>query len=1086
MTASSTQAKEAIRRCREFRNAGKVEAALRSEFLSRLRLIFPSAADESWINHYSSGTEAHTKVGKAGGKVADRFIDNLIGSTTIEYEADLRNQTKRDEGFRQVKDHAAGLIRGGVPVSQVRGILSDTVEWYAYDIALAAGVGTADCTADDVKLSLVDELQSVVDDDATAERLIAFVRKHLAREQSRPLTAEFLTADLGLDRSLHRRSVGPLTKLVSEGRHADLSILLATDLWSKFVDYLEGDAGAFRIAAYVDEAYLCVLARLLSANVLAVQAIFSDDAELRAILDGSYFRARYRLNNMVELDYFGWLTSSRHIDKLVPVAREIQRDLYAYDFSSRPEEDLFGRLMAELARRSQRKLLGQEWTPAWLARLLAERCLDNLCTEERPRIVDMCCGSGSIIAAVLKAAKSRFALTDLDALHEVVTGFDIDPLAVSLSKTTWVVTLAAEINAATAPIVIPVYHADSLFSVTPGLAALPLLGDTDPVPVSLDGATVKLPHALIQPLYRDLFDRIVDWAHDEALDAQAKGQATEITVTDADRFLRGAASATGTKLPEELRSPLAEAVQVMVMRMIELALANRNGIWAFILRNTYRPGLLNGQFNGLASNPPWLALSALAENPYKEALTARAKLYGIRPSGPSFLHLELGTTHLIHAVDRYLKPGASVACLVPGTILNGHHHEPFRQHAFLTSKRVVAFDLSEVWQIAPGTFKYPGAAIIGSKRSKVAGLKKNTIAGFLAHRSALEKADFSIRTIGTERTAWVLEKEGLPAMSAGMPVMPQQGADLMPRTAVCIEIVSRKGTEYRVGTPRKDSQWGFAVKAPKKMKHQRFPGNVAPRFIYSIIQSENLLPFLLGKHCAPIAIPAERDSAGAWQIYDEKEIRGQGFTETARRFQAINAKLRTIGQGKTLQQRIDKRSKLSKQLFGDKGYLVIAGAGGRHVCAACVPVVEARDLIIDQTVYWKVIKDADQAWFCVGMLNSRALTEAITPFNPKGAFGERHIHALPYRVMPFFDPSNEDHLRIATLAREASAIAAAMVASDQYIVDPNRALARRRSKLRNMLFETRQLREMELLCAAALGVTVVNKNTVDGEHERAG
>jgi hypothetical protein len=31
--------------------------------------------------------------------------------------------------------------------------------------------------------------------------------------------------------------------------------------------------------------------------------------------------------------------------------------------------------------------------------------------------------------------------------------------------------------------------------------------------------TVKLPHALLQPDYRDLFDRIVDWAYDEALDA---------------------------------------------------------------------------------------------------------------------------------------------------------------------------------------------------------------------------------------------------------------------------------------------------------------------------------------------------------------------------------------------------------------------------------------------------------------------------------------------------------------------------------------------------------------------------------------
>jgi methylase of polypeptide subunit release factors len=1073
MTADISHAREAIRRCRDFRNAGKVEAVLRSEFLSRLRLIFPSVEDETWINHYSAGTEAHTKVAKAGGKIADRFIDNLIGSTTIEYEADLRIPAKRDEGFGQVKEHAAGLIRANVPISRVRGILSDTVEWYAYDVQLAPGVVPATCTADDVKLALVDELKLASDDIPSAERLVSFVRKHLAREQSRPLTAEFLTSDLGLDSGPYKRSVDPLMKLVSDGRGSDPSILLATDLWSEFVDYLEGDGGGFRVAAYTDEAYLCILARLLSANVLADRAISSDDAEIKSILDGSYFRARYQLNNMVELDYFGWLTTPSRIDRLVPVAREIQRDLYAYDFSSRPEEDLFGRLMAELARRSQRQLLGQEWTPAWLARLLAERCIEGLPAGESPCIVDMCCGSGSIIAEVLKVARSRLGLKNLATLHEVVTGFDIDPLAVSLSKTTWVVTLASEIKAATAPIVIPIYHADSLFAVTPGLAALPLLGEDDPIPVSLDGTTVSLPHALVQPVYRDLFDRIVDWAYDEALDAQAKGKAAVLTKHDAEKFLTGAAAAVKTALPAELAESLTEAVQALANRMIALAVADRNGIWAFILRNTYRPGLLSGQFNGLVSNPPWLALSALADNPYHDALTARAKLYGIRPSGQSFLHLELGTTHLLHAVDRYLKPGASVACLVPGTIFNGHHHEPLRQREFLTAKRHVALDIAEVWQVAPGTFKYPGAAIVGTKQNSVAGLKAKPIAGLLALPGGVQKAEFSTRAIGTERTAWVLEKEGLPIISAGMAEMPQQGADLMPRTALCVEILKESGAEYRVDTPRKDSTWGFTVKAAKEMKEERFPGHVAPRFIYRIAQSENLLPFLLGDHRAPIAIPAERDGAGVWKIYDEKEIRGQGFTESARRFQAVNAKLSKIGQGKTLQQRIDERGKLTKQVFGNDGYLIVAGAGGKYICAACLPVADAQDLVIDQTLYWKVIADEDEAWFCIGMLNSQALTEAITPFNPKGAFGERHIHALPYRLMPHFDSANEDHLRIAVLARAAATIAADLVANESNLSDPNRALTSRRGKLRSLLADTKELREMEQLCAATLGITLV-------------
>ena len=1083
MTGDITQAREAIRRCRELREAGKVEAVLRGEFQSRLRLIFPDVADQTWINHYGEGAEARTMVGQAEGPIANRFIDNLLGYTTIEYKPDLRIAAKREQGVAQVREHVAGLVRSLVPVSQVRGILSDTVEWLAYDAELAAGIDPAACTADDITLVPVDQLNPTADDELSATRLIGFVRKQLAREQSRPLRAALLTLDLGLESASCQRITGPLHELVDDGRVGDPSIALATDLWFQFVDYLEGEEGAFRAAAYVDEIYLCILARQLTANVLSGHAISSDDAELKAILDGSYFRDHYQLSNMVEQDYFGWLINAAHIDQIVPIARQIQKDLYAYDFSWRPEDDLFGRLMAQLARRSQRKLLGQEWTPDWLGRHLALSCLDNLPEAEEPRIVDMCCGSGSILAEVLKATKDRFGLADIAALHDVATGFDIDPVAVSLAKTTWVVALADEIKAATSPIVIPIYHADSLFSVTPITPLLPFFGESDTIPVSLDGIKVDLPDALVQPECRQLFDRIIDWAYDEAVDARAIGGAGHLTEQGTARFLDGAAAALGISLSTDLKGALVPSVFALVHRMAELAVAGRNGIWAFILRNTYRPGLLAGRFNGLVSNPPWLAMSRLGDNPYRKVLTDRAKLYGIRPPGQSFLHLELGTTHLLHAVDRYLADGAAVACLVPGTVFNGHHHELFRQHKFLTATRPVALEISEMWQIEPSTFKYPGAAVIGHKRANTAGLAETAIAAFLARQEGLEATEFSVRAIGNKRTAWVLEQEGLPAAAFTATAIPHQGADLMPRTAVCIEIITKASAEYRVDTPSRGTPCGFTVKAAKELKGERFPGNVAPRFIYRIAQSENLLPFVFGEHCAPIAIPAVRDDHGAWQILDEADIRGMGFTETARRFRAINDKLEQVGQGKTLQQRINERMKLSKQVMPQDGYLILAGAGGMHICAAAVPIVADSGLVVDQTLYWRAVPGEVEAWFCIGLLNSYAMTEAITPFNPKGAFGGRHIHALPYRLMPAFAPANEAHVQVATLARQIAAFAGEIVSADAYLRDPNRALTTRRTRLRTRLQEIAPFRELEQLCAVVLGTTAFGEEADEGEDE---
>ena len=656
---------------------------------------------------------------------------------------------------------------------------------------------------------------------------------------------------------------------------------------------------------------------------------------------------------------------------------------------------------------------------------------------------------------------------EIDRLGAVVTGFDIDPLAVTFAKTTWVISLADEIGSATAPVTIPIYHADSLFALTPVSASLPMPGQSEWINVTLDGETIQLPASLIEPVYRDLFDRLIDWAYDEA---QLQVDAPP-TLDDARTTVDIASAASQVSISEDLKDSSSRALLALTLRMKDLARAGRNGIWAFILRNTYKPGLLAGQFNGLVSNPPWLTMSALADNPYREMLSRRAALYGITPTGQSFLHLELGTTHLLHAVDRYLKPGSSVACLVPGSILNGAHHEQFRQRGYINGDRQVGFSVTEVWQIASGTFKYPAAALIGRKESDTSPSTSSATKGAVAHEYEVRSVDFAARHISETRTAWVLESDGWPAATSGGKEVSRQGADIMPRSAVCVEVLNGAGQEHRVDTPQGSSKWGFTLKQAKEFKGERFPGYVAPRFIHQIAQSENLLPFVFGPHRAPVALPACRDSKGTWRVYDPVEIRRMGFTQTARRFEEIDSKLMARG-GKSLAHRLDFRRKLSIQDFGDTGFIVLSGAGGKHICAACLPIEEAMGLAIDQTLYWQIIAEQSEAWFRTGILNSTALTDAILPFNPKGDFGPRHIHTLPYRLIPSFDPTNTDHRMLAELAKEVSELATSFLGQDSYVGDPSRALAVRRRKMREYLNDREIFLELNRLSAGVLGTSV--------------
>jgi len=1068
MKWSLPAARSLIARCSQLREDGRIEAVLRAEFQSWLRQVFPDRADETWVNHYSEGAEAHTKIGTVSGGTANRFIDNLVRSTVIEYEADLRQIALRTHGTDQVREYIAGAVRAGTPISQARGVLSDTVEWYVFDAELAEGVKSDACTKEDVKLRKIDSFAPTACDDENALRFATFLKHHLAREQSRPLTAENIVGDLGLERLPFLRHRDALLKMVNDGRANDTSIALATDLWSQFVDGLERPRRGFRPEMYVDEVYVAILARLLAANVLENRAILSDDHELAWILTGEYFSTKFRLKNMVEDDYFGWLLRGKYLNELMPVAREIQRDLYAYDFSSIQEQDLFGRLMAQLARRSHRKLLGQEWTPSWLARLLASRCLDSIPKGERPQVVDMCCGSGSIVAEVIKEHLQRNAETGIDDLSNVATGFDIDPLAVMLAKTTWVVTLAAKLQNASADVIIPIYHADSLFATTPVSKAVPAPGEDVDIGVQLDGTVVMLPAQLIRPEFRGLFDDVVDWAYDEA-QATAKGTGAELTTDRATTLVDALAEKHRLAMNATFQSRVVTAALALANRMADLARANRNGIWAFILRNTYRPGLLVGQFNGLVSNPPWLAMSQLGNNPYKTQLSKRSQLYGIKPAGASHLHLELGTTYLVHAIDRYLKTDAAVACLLPGTVLKGHHQQRFRDAAYVASSRSVPFELNEVWKITPGTFKVPSAAVIGAKRASP-GAVHSEPKGFQGEPAGLTEVGFSVPRRG-KRTAWALGKTTSAATASTSEPVPPQGADLMPRTAVCVEVVSRTGAEWEVRTPPPSSPLYFGVKDARQLKGKTFPGFVAPRFLFKMLQSLNLVPFACVEPFATVALPARRQSSGSWKMLDSGEIRSMGMRHTAQRFDRIDEAIARSKAGKPLAARIDERRKLSIQAFPREQYLLLSGAGGGIACGACVPVNSLKDIVIDQTLYWRVVPSATEAWYRVGLLNSDALTEAIRPFNPEGEFGARHPHTLPHRSIPDFDPRKASHREVAKLAEALAKHASRIIAQKPALGDPNRPITARRRKLRQLLREQPEFTRLEEACRNVLGLT---------------
>lgn len=1075
-------AKEYLAEASRLIKQGAVEDVLRHSLSAKLPQMFPDSP--WWVGYHSKGSEKHLKFDK-GGKTGSGFVDALVGATAIEYEKNLTDQALFTHGLDQLRDYCAGLLNDGEPESLIVGVLSDTVHWYAYRIRkvlpLNVVQGATKYGRDHLELEEIDQADLSAAGPHDAKLLGEFLTKHLGREGARRLGAETLAFDLGFESPFCSRHIVGIRVLVDKAfadnrGYADL----IEKLWTDFVSYLGGSgaAGGFDRQTYVGELYVLTLAKLLCANVLVIKALASDDAELADILDGRFFKAR-GLTNLVEYDYFGWLNESPHVAELLPVARAMQDDLRAYDFVSAPAEDLFGALMAQLAKRSQRLLLGQEWTPAWLAEKVVGKVFDTLPEDADPRLVDMCCGSGAMVVEAVKRAAKRLESTGVspDAagmkrLSLTITGFDIDPLAVMLAKVGWVLAARTWFSGLdSGEISIPVYHADSLFAATPLSKTVDVDSGATRYELRLDDKIISLPGFLVSSKRRVLFDTLLDRGYAMAM-ASANQAASTLTDAAVETLVKQAIGHLEDSLSEEEETETLAFCKGLLDSLDALQRAGRNGIWAFVLRNSYRPGLVAGQFNGLVSNPPWLALSKVADNPYKDTLRARAESYGIKPEGSSHLHIELATIFLLHAIEKYLAYNAVVGCVLPESLLSAHHHNPFRQAEYRAARRPVPFLVNEIWRVEKGTFKNEAIVVFGGKTNATPALA-GTITGKLASPSGLMNLTFRRISQGN-RTAW----SDKPAAGAGKngffnPADFRQGADIMPRTLVFHECVRASTTAAKWNLAPIDlstSALRYLVSDAKTHKTFKLTANnVDGKFVFDVLLSHHLTPFDMS-HPAKGFLPIEKNESGGWVPVPETHLAAYGAATS----QAFASIFKVIGQTFTSVEYFEKldsnRHKLSSQSLPTDGWLVFMGAGGDLVCAAHIDAqaYEADKTVIDQTLYWAAVPTEDEALFLVGLLNSEAINLVIKEFQPRGQFGARHVHKLPLGVTPSFDCAEAAHMDVVAKTKRLVADWSHLKATDPEIprlLDPNASkLHIRRKKLRDKLKGLPSYMDYELAC----------------------
>lgn len=1016
------------------------ERARKEVFVTYLPRILAGESARHIVDSFAAGAEGYLVAEGDDGRRARGFADTHHGQLLVEFKAQLTPaaiETAKEEVRRYI---SVLWSRQGFDAAFCC-IATDVLRWHVWQ-PVPTGLSAAGVVdPDSVELELVEEYDFTEPRPGEGEVLAGLIQRVMVDEQLLQLSADEVNRLFGPESGMFELVEPVLAKAIGEVA-ATKPGRLALDLWSVYFSYKGPELNQAGLSLYVRQVYVVLLARLLTGAVLMTgEPLPITDSRLVALIDGTYFRQVWRVENLVDDDLFAWMTREPWRSSLLGVARQIFHALTSYDLQLTRAENALRVMYDELMPPQYREVFGQRSTPPALAR----RVLAQLFGADTgdAKYLDPACGSGTFLqeAILLKrevlASQGRDSASIVESVQATVYGIDVDPIAVALSRAAWTLAVQDLLPDAIDSIYIPVYQADSLFSLKPGGPTRAVVKFDD------DSASIETPDILIAE--QSLFDRLLSWAAARARRAVLDHEQLPVCADDAlpyvsDQFAACSLDAS----PEDERLAATWAADLTTELAIRIA-GERDSVWAFILRNKYRPSFLRGMFDMVATNPPWLAMSSIANVEYRDRLRAIAERLGIEPVGASAHHIELSTSFALRVIEHYMSDGARCAFVLPRSVFNADNHDPFRRRDFAPR---VPLRFEQVWDLRDVSplFGIPSFALFGTK-DEASGhdVKPNYSLPSLRMSSLDDAGDSGELHVAFrgDKTAWSYEAEvGVSLTGTTYAQQFVQGADLMPRTAVFVDAVPLGPNKQRVSTSERE----IHNKNNKVLAGRRFDGVVANSLIYATLTSSMLLPYAISGYPAEVVLPLESAGQG-YRLISQAELLNKGMVDSARWFESVDQAIKESAPGGApLRDRLDMRGKLTRQSTRAGGFAVHLGAGGGVPCAAYHEPGRDNTLnfVADQTTYVYWTEDELEALYLVGMLNSRSVERRIKEFQAAGLFGARHVHTLPLAVVPKY-VGTTSQVRVAAQARLAADAAMEYVmASDS----PSASLALRRRRVK--------------------------------------
>ncbi|MCM8819971.1 MAG: N-6 DNA methylase, partial [Candidatus Omnitrophica bacterium] len=926
-------------------------------------------------------------------------IDNLFGNLVIEFKRNL--ETQLSEAERQLKKYIAILWGKEAEKISYICIATDGLNFSVYSPKIK-NIKQTSLSEENIELILIEKINI---ERMEPNNFYFWLDRYFCREEILSPTTENIVKDFGINSHSFQTIQNELLLLWQKvKKNSDFKVIYEN--WSKYLRLVYG-SDLSEEELFCKHTYLSILAKLIVWR--RFDDSFYDNNRIKTVLEGRFFKD-FGIINFLEEDFFSWICRKETEDKGIEIARKLLSILSSYNLRG-ISEDVLKSLYEQLVDPKTRHDLGEFYTPDWLAHRIVSKLIEK---NKKGSFIDPACGSGTFLYFIIKEKREKLkdSIENSAILHHIlktVVGIDIHPLACTIAKANYILALGDLLRKRRGKINIPIYLADSI-----KLPKKDALGNK----IILENEEVYIPDEISKdPI---IYDTTIETIKNFVL-KEDNLKEDKIDETQFSNYIR-------KQIPniKEINN-LLRLAKVLKSFIKE----GKDTIWAFILKNTYKPIILLNKFDFVVGNPPWLVYRN-AEPNYKKFISKEVKEYNLlqKKGGHLITHLELGTLFFIKAIDLYLKEKGIIGFVLPKSIFNADHHFNLRKGDF---KRV-NITFKEIWDLEKVSplFNIPAIVIIGEKEKNakicypidgeiIEGEldKKNSKLEEAEEKLKFQKVNFYLQEIG--KRSYITTEEYITTKESSSYYKEHfyQGATIVPRVFWFIDIKSSE-VGFDVHNPFVETSFYARKKAKEPYRNLKIEGQIEDKFIYATLLSNDILPFGLLEF-RPVILPIE-PSGNKYKIITQEEAKKKGYFHLAEWLKKVEEnwnkeKITAVGW-------LNYRNKLTNQNPNIKYRVIYPTVGKIMGCRIKnKPVIfkingqeiTAKGILCDTKTYYYETDDENESLFLLSLLNAPILEKKIKP--AKAMRGETHkkVFELP---IPKFNLQNELHIQLVKLGKE--------------------------------------------------------------------